>query len=98
MLIDSADEFDVSPGFHTQDLKYTFNDPASPAPFPQAQNLLQASIATFVQTGIPALSDDHEQAYPIWGHNQSVVKITERDVGIMRSDINETRCNWWRDV
>ncbi|KAF7541854.1 hypothetical protein G7054_g346 [Neopestalotiopsis clavispora] len=92
-----AYEFGVSPGFHTQDLAYTFNDPQSPVPFPQAQDLLQRSIVNFVQNGVSIL-DDHNQSYPVWGSNQSVLKITGTGAEIVKSGINETRCVWWRDA
>ncbi|ETS81520.1 hypothetical protein PFICI_06522 [Pestalotiopsis fici W106-1] len=92
-----AYEFGIPPGFHTQDLKYTFNDPTSPVPFPQAQDLIQRSIATFVKIGIPVL-DSKEQTYPVWGSNHSTLKVAEIGAQVGRSGINETRCTWWRDV
>jgi len=66
-----ADEFG-SPGFHTQDLKYTFNDPAGPAFNPGMQEVLQMALATFVVSGTPVLKGRGKgkgkgDAWPKWG-------------------------------
>ncbi|KAI8724080.1 Carboxylic ester hydrolase [Fusarium sp. LHS14.1] len=50
-----AYRFDVTPGLHFQDLKYTFNDPQSPANRPIAQDILQTALTSFVMNGVPQL-------------------------------------------
>ncbi|KAH6886354.1 Alpha/Beta hydrolase protein [Thelonectria olida] len=48
----TAHRFNATPGLHTQDLKYTFNDPQSPAFQPVAQDILQTVITTFLLRSI----------------------------------------------
>ncbi|VUC31343.1 unnamed protein product [Clonostachys rosea] len=89
--------FDVSPGFHIQDLKYTFNDPTSPAPRPIAQDILQRAIASFTINGEPVTkSNGTYEAFPTWGTEKSLVRISGDGFSIDKSVVNETRCAWWQ--
>ncbi|SPO04279.1 uncharacterized protein DNG_06962 [Cephalotrichum gorgonifer] len=90
-----AYEFAIAPGVHIQDLRYTFNSPSSPAPFPKAQNAMQTVIASFVKTGVPRLSDG--TPFPHWGGDRSLVQITGTGTQTLASRVNNTRCDWWRD-
>lgn len=72
-----TDQFDVTPGLHTQDLGYTFYDPAG-APFvPAAQETLQNAITSFVVRGIPALDHTGTQTFPRWGSHKTLVRAGE---------------------
>ncbi|PTB44808.1 uncharacterized protein TrAFT101_000281 [Trichoderma asperellum] len=88
-----AYEFGISPGFHIQDLKYTFNDPTSPAPWPKAQDALQEAIVTFVQGGVPEFTN-HE-AFPHLGSHGTIVNITSQGAVETTRKVNATRCDWW---
>uniref|UniRef100_A0A8H7K424 Carboxylic ester hydrolase n=1 Tax=Bionectria ochroleuca TaxID=29856 RepID=A0A8H7K424_BIOOC len=89
--------FDVSPGFHTQDLKYTFNDPATPAFRPIAQDILQRAIASFTINGEPVTkSNGTYEAFPTWGSGKSLVRINGDGFSVGTSVVNETRCAWWQ--
>ncbi|KAL7786970.1 alpha/beta-hydrolase [Trichoderma ceciliae] len=91
-----AYEFSISPGFHIQDLKYTFNDPTSPAPWPKAQDALQEAIVTFVQGGVPEF--DGHKSFPHLGSHSTIVNITSQGPIETTSKVNGTRCDWWADV
>ncbi|CAG9984033.1 unnamed protein product [Clonostachys byssicola] len=89
--------FDVSPGFHTQDLKYTFNDPATPAFRPIAQDILQRAIASFTINGEPVTkSNGTYEAFPTWGSEKSLIRIEGDSLSVRTSVVNETRCAWWQ--
>lgn len=92
-LYATSDEFGISPGFHIQDLKYTFNDPTSPAPWPKAQDALQEAIVTFVQGGVPEFTN-HE-AFPHLGSHGTIVNITSQGAVETTRKVNATRCDWW---
>ncbi|KAL2202023.1 alpha/beta-hydrolase [Sarocladium strictum] len=59
-----AYEFSVPPGFHTQDLRYTFNAPGASVPFPKAQHELQSAIVSFAQNDVPTTADGKD--FPPW--------------------------------
>ncbi|CAI6094443.1 unnamed protein product [Clonostachys chloroleuca] len=89
--------FDVSPGFHTQDLKYTFNDPATPAFRPIAQDILQRAIASFTINGEPVTkSNGTYEAFPTWGSEKSLIRINGDGFSVGTNVVNETRCAWWQ--
>ncbi|KAL6790825.1 alpha/beta-hydrolase [Trichoderma sp. SZMC 28012] len=91
-----AYEFGVSPGFHIQDLQYTFNDPSTPAPWPKAQDALQEAIITFVQGGVPEFSN--HKAFPHLGVHSTIVNITAQGPVQATSKVNATRCDFWANV
>ncbi|GFP52825.1 carboxylesterase patB [Trichoderma asperellum] len=91
-----AYEFGISPGFHIQDLKYTFNDPTSPAPWPKAQDALQEAIVTFVQGGVPKFTN-HE-TFPHLGSHGTIVNITSQGAVETTRNVNATRCDWWANL
>ncbi|KAF5004968.1 hypothetical protein FDECE_8563 [Fusarium decemcellulare] len=93
-----AYRFDVSPGVHTQDLKYTFNDPQGPAFKPVAQDVLQTALTSFVVNGIPENKDGYVHEFPRWGVDQTVVSINQDGAKIAANTVNETRCAWWRSL
>jgi hypothetical protein len=95
-LCATLDEFGISPGFHIQDLKYTFNDPTSPAPWPKAQDALQEAIITFVQGGVPEFVD--HKAFPHIESHSTIVNITTQGAVEATRDVNATRCEWWANV
>ncbi|KXX81416.1 Cholinesterase [Madurella mycetomatis] len=86
-----------SPGLHTQDLKYTFNDPANPAFHKNMQDILQIAIASFVVNGKPVLKGGGAPTWPRWGMEQKLVTINETVAAVGRSSVNETRCRWWQN-
>ncbi|KAJ4122807.1 hypothetical protein NW768_010252 [Fusarium equiseti] len=90
-----AYQFNVTPGLHTQDLKYIFNDPQNPAFNPVAQDTLQGVITSFVVQGVPKLKNESYE-FPRWGTNGNVVSINEADAAIGLTDVNQTRCDWWQ--
>ncbi|KAL6900031.1 Alpha/Beta hydrolase protein [Trichoderma evansii] len=89
-------EFGISPGFHIQDLKYTFNDPTSPAPWPKAQDALQEAIVTFVQGGVPEFTN--HKAFPHLGSHGTIVNITSQGAVETTRNVNATRCEWWANL
>jgi hypothetical protein len=95
-LYATPDEFGVSPGFHIQDLKYTFNDPTSPAPWPKAQDALQEAIITFVQGGVPRFTD--HKAFPHLGSHGTIVNVTSQGAVETIRNLNATRCEWWANL
>lgn len=90
------DEFGVSPGFHIQDLQYTFNDPSTAAAWPKAQDALQEAIITFVQGGVPEFTG--HKAFPHIGSHGTLVNITAQGPVQATSKVNATRCDWWANV
>ena len=95
-MLTAADEFGVSPGFHTQDLDYTFGNPFSPAPFPAAQDGLQTAIVSFVQTGTPMTTIGRKFPHP--GMHGALVNITGSGEVLAESKVNATRCAWWGNM
>jgi hypothetical protein len=87
-----TDQFGVSPGAHTQDLSYTFNEKATPVPFPDARRILQQSVVSFVLNGVP---HSHAGTLPKWGVDQVLLDITETGTQLSKSTVNKTRCAWW---
>lgn len=88
------DEFGVSPGFHVQDLSYTFGNASKPAPFPEAQESLQLAIGSFAQGGVPLLKSS--ESFPLFGNEKMIVNITsEGREPSVRTLVNQTRCDWW---
>jgi hypothetical protein len=90
-----TDQFNVTPGLHTQDLKYIFNDPQNPAFKPVAQDTLQNVIASFVVEGVPKTKPESPE-FPRWGADGNIVSINEVDAPIGLTDVNQTRCDWWQ--
>lgn len=90
-----TDQFNVTPGLHTQDLKYIFNDPQNPAFKPVAQDTLQSVIARFVVEGVPKLKDE-SPGFPRWGTDGNIVSINEVEARTGLTDVNRTRCDWWQ--
>ncbi|PNP61192.1 hypothetical protein FNYG_14109 [Fusarium nygamai] len=87
-----AYKFGVSPGFHIQDLSYTFGTPATA--MRPSQKSLQLAIASFVLKGVPVLEGGKE--FPIFGDEGLLLNITA--AGAMSSvpnSLNQTRCKWW---
>ena len=82
----------MSPGLHTQDLTYTF-DEATPAFFPAAQKLLQQIIVNFVVTGKPS---GQAASVPRWGAEKKLLNITGSGAVVASSSVNATRCAWWQ--
>ncbi|KAF5618588.1 carboxylesterase family [Fusarium sp. NRRL 52700] len=90
-----AYEFGVSPGFHIQDLSYTFGTPA--AAIRPSQKSLQLAIASFVLKGVPVLEGGKE--FPIFGDEGLLVNITAAGaVTSVPSNVNQTRCEWWTSI
>ncbi|KAJ4040863.1 hypothetical protein NW763_012595 [Fusarium oxysporum] len=85
----AKNEFGVSPGFHIQDLFYTFGTPATA--MRPSQRSLQLAIASFVLKGMSVL--DGRKEFPILGDEALLVNITA--AGAMPSvpdNLNKTRC------
>ncbi|KAM0549148.1 hypothetical protein ACHAPJ_009603 [Fusarium lateritium] len=93
-----AYRFNVTPGLHTQDLKYTFNDPQSPAIRPVAQDILQTAVTSFVVNGVPQSKNGYTDKFPHWGVDQTLVSINNDGARVGPSTVNETRCGWWRSL
>lgn len=93
-----ADRFNVTPGLHTQDLKYIFNDPQSPAFKPVAQDLLQTALTSFVTSGVPTVKDRSLGEFPRWDADGNVVSINGDEVCMAVNSVNETRCAWWQGL
>ncbi|RGP80577.1 carboxylesterase family [Fusarium longipes] len=90
-----AYRFNVTPGLHTQDLKYTFNDPQSPAFKPIAQDILQTALTSFTVAGIPKVKGEDLMDFPSWGDEGNVVSINGESFELTLNAVNETRCAWW---
>lgn len=86
----------MSPGFHVQDLGYTFNNPYAPAAYPEAQDSLQTAIVSFVQKGVPMMKNG--QRFPHPGMQRALVNITSTAEKVVSSRVNATRCAWWGDL
>jgi hypothetical protein len=86
----------VTPGLHTQDLRYTFDDYA-PSPAPLAKQILQQSLASFVVNGVPSAAG-LEDEIPRWGSDEELVRIAKDGGAIVSSQVNETRCAWWHST
>lgn len=96
----AADEFSVSPGIHTQDLSYTFNDATLPGPLPspKAQEILQRAITSFVVNGVPMVYDDQTYKFPHWNaQTRQVVNLTDAGAAIGVRKANQTRIEFWQD-
>ena len=91
-----ADQFSVTPGLHTQDLKYVFNDPQNPAFRPVAQDTLQSVIASFVLDGVPRMKGGTAAEFPCWGTAGKLVSINDFGAVISGNTVNQTRCDWWQ--
>ncbi|EXK79032.1 hypothetical protein FOQG_16325 [Fusarium oxysporum f. sp. raphani 54005] len=90
-----AYEFGVSPGFHIQDLSYTFGTPATA--MRPSQRSLQLAIASFVLKGVPVLEGGKE--FPIFGDEGLLVNITAAGaVPSVPNNLNQTRCKWWTSI
>ncbi|KAF4462512.1 alpha beta-hydrolase [Fusarium albosuccineum] len=90
-----AYEFGVSPGFHIQDLSYTFGTPATA--MRPSQKALQLAIASFVLKGVPVLEGGNE--FPIFGDEGLLVNITAAGaVPSVPNNVNQTRCEWWTSI
>ncbi|KAF5021002.1 hypothetical protein F66182_6933 [Fusarium sp. NRRL 66182] len=90
-----AYEFGVSPGFHIQDLSYTFGTPATA--MRPSQKSLQLAIASFVLKGVPILEGGKD--FPIFGDEGLLVNITAAGAApSVPNNVNQTRCEWWTSV
>uniref|UniRef100_A0A0B7KKN8 Carboxylic ester hydrolase n=1 Tax=Bionectria ochroleuca TaxID=29856 RepID=A0A0B7KKN8_BIOOC len=90
-----AYEFGVSPGFHIQDLSFTFGTTATAAR--PSQKSLQLAIASFVLKGVPVLEGGKE--FPVFGEEGLLVNITAAGaVPSVPNNINQTRCEWWTSI
>ncbi|CAG9977280.1 unnamed protein product [Clonostachys byssicola] len=90
-----AYEFSVSPGFHIQDLSFTFGTTATAAR--PSQKSLQLAIASFVLKGVPALEGGKE--FPVFGDEGLLVNITAAGaVPSVPNSVNQTRCEWWTSI
>ncbi|KAI3327863.1 alpha/beta-hydrolase [Xylariaceae sp. AK1471] len=92
-----AYEFSVTPGFHIQDLRYTFED-YSPIPAPAAREVLQQAIVSFVLQGSPKIKSLPKPGFPHWGSEQKLVNITNTGAEVSSSRPNATRCAWWHQA
>ncbi|KAH8664467.1 Alpha/Beta hydrolase protein [Xylariales sp. PMI_506] len=95
-----AYEFSVPPGVHIEDLFYTFNDPSAPALYPTTQSIHQQALISFAVNGVPMTKNVSGLAttfrYPQWGTDQTLVNLTSTGAQLTKSDINQTRCDWWQ--
>ncbi|KAK4067625.1 hypothetical protein Trihar35433_6185 [Trichoderma harzianum] len=92
-----AYEFSVTPGAHTQDLGYTFNDPTTPPASTSAQQTLQEAIVGFTMNGIPTYSvNGTKRPFPFFGKDGALVNISASAPTLSSSQVNETRCHWWQ--
>lgn len=95
----TIDEFAVTPGVHTQDLAYTFDDPYSPPVLRRAKETLVSAITSFAVYGRPDLIDNGEvKHFPSWGTNKQQVTIADEGSVVTRSTLREDRCAWWRSL
>jgi carboxylesterase type B len=94
----SRDTFNVTPGLHTQDLKYIFNDPKGPAYKPVAQDILQTALTSFVVNGVPEIPTGRNRKFPRWGIDQKLVSINGDNARVTLNTVNETRCAWWHSL
>jgi carboxylesterase type B len=90
----TIDEFSVTPGVHTQDLGYTFNDPTTPPASLSAQKSLQEAVVSFTIHGIPTFNS--KSSWPAFGTHGTLVNISASAPAISQSSVNETRCHWWK--
>ncbi|WZH43051.1 Alpha/Beta hydrolase protein [Fusarium acuminatum] len=90
--------FNVTPGLHTQDLKYIFNDPKGSAYKPFAQDILQAALTNFVVNGVPEIPARQHRKFLRWGIDQKLVSINGDDARVTLNTVNETRCAWWQSL
>lgn len=91
-----TDKFSVTPGLHTQDLKYIFNDPQNHAFVPVAQDTLQSIIASFVIDGVPRMKGGTAAEFPRWGTAGNLVSINGLGGVLSENTVNQTRCDWWQ--
>ncbi|RFN54486.1 carboxylesterase family protein [Fusarium flagelliforme] len=91
-----AYQFNVTPGLHTQDLKYIFNDPQNPAFKPVSQDTLQSIITSFVINGVPRMKGGNAAEFPRWGKAGNLVRLNEFGAVISENTENQTRCDWWQ--
>ena len=91
-----TDQFNVTPGLHTQDLKYIFNDPHNPASKPVAQDTLQSIVTSFVVDGVPRMEGGTAAEFPRRGTAGNLVSINEFGAVISKNTVNQTRCDWWQ--
>ncbi|RKK87047.1 hypothetical protein BFJ71_g13506 [Fusarium oxysporum] len=90
-----AYEFGVSPGFHNQDLSYTFGTTATA--MRPSQRSLQLARASFVLKGVPVLEGGKE--FPIFGDEGLLLNITAAGaVPSVPNNLNQTRCKWWTSI
>ncbi|KAI9151316.1 acetylcholinesterase [Paramyrothecium foliicola] len=85
--------FSVSPGFHIQDLKYTFDDHATATRAPIAKAVLQRALASYTVNGEPDIYGGG--SFPRWKEERAVLNITETGGSVSKSRVNGTRCAWW---
>lgn len=87
----------MTPGVHTQDLAYNFDDPYSPPALAQARETLVSAITSFAVYGRPDLVvDGKKEHFPSWGAPKQQVTIGDEGSTVTRSAISEKRCAWWR--
>ena len=87
--------FGVPPGFHGQDIAYTFFTEAD-------QNVLNISVAEdlqtyltqFIRKGDPnSLSLPH---IPPYNHNAAVLYLNTTEYRVIMLDAANNRCTWWQ--
>ncbi|KAK5416958.1 hypothetical protein LTR06_002945 [Exophiala xenobiotica] len=90
-----AYEFQVPPGFHGQDIAYTYyNYQGSSATViaPLAEEL-QGYLVNFAKTGNP--NGPGLPYFPIYGSNSSINALNATSIKQQRDDVANERCAWW---
>jgi len=93
-----AYEFEVPPGFHGEDIPYTYyndqgSDPAIGLIAPVALEL-QGYLVNFAMTGNP--NGPGLPYFPIYGSNSSINAINATYTRQQTVDVANQRCAWWQ--
>jgi len=93
--------FAVPPGFHGQDIQYTYYTGGAVSPSPLGvQNrtvalALQQYIASFAEDGRPEAANGIPQ-FNMYGPNASVQRLNVTGIDQVRDSNANSRCDWWQ--
>jgi carboxylesterase type B len=90
--------FAIAPGWHSNDLHYTFYDTPSTNPDfnVTVAETLQRYIVSFAKGGNPNAVDVPD--WPLWSEGGGVQRLGREDIGAVDDDVWTMRCAGWLEV
>ena len=94
-------QFAVYPGFHGQDLNYTFyHGPNPTVTSPVVAAAMQEYIVNIAVTGVPGKAGGANSTlpeFPVYGEQAQIIRfMDDSSISVIKDPMANARCDWWQ--